>query len=72
MKHKHPDFEIITQYFKDRPGKIVSVKCTACSEHIPELIDMFQDRENRIYESHGNKSPIFWIDADEKEIAGEE
>lgn len=62
-KCEHEKVEIWTQYFRNAPAKIVRAYCPDCEVAMPKIKDIYQDRENKIYEAYGNKSPVvIWDD----------
>jgi hypothetical protein len=68
MKHTHQVFEIITQYFKNKPANVISAKCGDCGEENLKLMELEQERENRIFKACGNRSPYVWWGNDESRL----
>ncbi len=56
-KHKHETFSIITNYFMDKPAKVVEARCSDCGEHNERLLRFMQEREDATWKLYGEKSP---------------
>lgn len=69
MECKHQAFNIVTQYFKDDPARVISAKCALCGEDNKQLVQIMQEREGRIFKDLGNKSPVVWLGEDESRAA---
>ena len=64
LTHKHTAFDIIIDYYQDRPAQVRTVLCTVCGEHNEILRRLYQEREDENWKLCGSKSSLTWLNKD--------
>ena len=67
-KHKHKEIQYFTTYYKDRSAKVTNAECVECGVKFPDIVKLFQDREDQIFQAYGNKPPIVWDSPEQSKL----
>lgn len=61
MQHKHTVLEIQIKYTRTDPAEVLGITCKDCSTAFPELMKLYQDRENEQFKLMGNRSSVIFF-----------
>lgn len=58
---EHAVYGVFTLYRRGKPGKVEVVKCDKCGAVNKAVMELLQERENKVFEVYGFESPVTFL-----------